>query len=209
MPMKTVVIYIHGKGGDAREAEHYRLLFPNCDVVGLDYKAQTPWEAKEEFPALIDALRRGYGTVLLIANSIGAHFAMQSLTDRQIDRAYLISPIVDVERLILDMLAWAGVSEDALREKREIATPFGETLSWDYLCYERAHPAQWRVPTEILYGERDSMTSRDTIQAFADRIGAGLTVMDGGEHWFHTEEQMAFLDAWLIRLNQSAAHRNG
>ena len=41
------------------------------------------------------------------------------------------------------------------------------------------------------------MTSRDTITAFADRIGAPLTVMENGEHWFHTEEQMRFLDAWV------------
>ena len=27
--------------------------------------------------------------------------------------------------------------------------------------------------------------------------GAALTVMPGGEHWFHTEAQMQFLDRWL------------
>ncbi|SHK90194.1 hypothetical protein SAMN05216582_12334 [Selenomonas ruminantium] len=32
---------------------------------------------------------------------------------------------------------------------------------------------------------------------FAEKHQAGLTVMEGGEHWFHTEEQMAFLDAWI------------
>ena len=30
---------------------------------------------------------------------------------------------------------------------------------------------------------------------------AGLTDMAGGEHWFHTEEQMQFLDDW-IRKNE-------
>ena len=29
--------------------------------------------------------------------------------------------------------------------------------------------------------------------------GAELTVMPEGEHWFHTPEQMRFLDAWLIK----------
>ena len=24
-----------------------------------------------------------------------------------------------------------------------------------------------------------------------------LTMMAGGEHWFHTAEQMAFLDRWI------------
>ena len=33
-------------------------------------------------------------------------------------------------------------------------------------------------------------------KAFAEKTGAGLTVMKNGEHWFHTAEQMAFLDRW-------------
>ena len=35
-------IYIHGKYGLPEEAEHYRPLFPDCEVIGFDYKAQTP-----------------------------------------------------------------------------------------------------------------------------------------------------------------------
>ena len=30
------VIYIHGKGGNAEEAIHYKPHFSNCDVIGLD-----------------------------------------------------------------------------------------------------------------------------------------------------------------------------
>jgi hypothetical protein len=33
---------------------------------------------------------------------------------------------------------------------------------------------------------------------FAEKHHAGLTVMENGEHWFHTEEQMAFLDKWIL-----------
>ena len=50
------VIYIHGKGGNAEEAIHYKPLFSNCDVIGLDYTAQFPWEAKEEFPLLFNSI---------------------------------------------------------------------------------------------------------------------------------------------------------
>lgn len=35
------------------------------------------------------------------------------------------------------------------------------------------------------------------MQDFAEKHQAELTVMEGGEHWFHTEEQMAFLDDWI------------
>ena len=91
-----------------------------------------------------------------------------------------------------------GMTEEAeLAEKLEISTTFGETLSWKYLCYVREHPVSWKIPTRILYGEKDDLTSMETIKAFAKKNNAELTVMPGGEHWFHTKEQMQFLDNWI------------
>ena len=43
--MEEIVVYVHGKGGPAQEAEHYKALFPDCEVIGFDYRSQTPWEA--------------------------------------------------------------------------------------------------------------------------------------------------------------------
>ena len=34
--MENAIIYIHGKGGSAAECEHYKPLFPEYDVFGLD-----------------------------------------------------------------------------------------------------------------------------------------------------------------------------
>ena len=45
MSGKHTVVYVHGKGGSADEAEHYKKLFPECEVVGFDYSSQSPWEA--------------------------------------------------------------------------------------------------------------------------------------------------------------------
>ena len=42
-----------------------------------------------------------------------------------------------------------------------------------------------------------SLRSGATAKSFAEKIHAALTVMPGGEHWFHTEEQMKFLDSWI------------
>ena len=195
--MKHLIVYVHGKGGSADEAEHYRPLFPGDEVIGFDYRAQTPWEAREEFPRFFDPLRADRRPLTLIANSIGAFFSMSALSARQVDRARFISPVVDMEKLISDMMHWANVTEDELRVRREIPTEFGEMLSWDCLCDVRRHPLQWTVPTRILYGGRDNLTSLETMSAFAARIGASLTVMPDGEHWFHTPEQMAFLDRWI------------
>ncbi len=195
--MKKLVLYIHGKGGSAEESRHYEALFPGCDVMGLDYQSSAPWEAGEEIRQALDKLKETYPFIILIANSIGAYFCMQAGIEDMVRKAYFISPLVDMERLILDMMEGARVTEEDLEEKGVIASPFGEDLSWDYLCWVRAHPVRWNVPTEILCGGRDSLTSRETITGFAGDIGAGLTVMEDGEHWFHTREQMLFLDRWI------------
>ena len=195
--MKQLIVYVHGQGGAANEAEHYRPLFWGCEVVGFDYRARTPWEAREEFPRFFDPLRAECDSLVLIANSIGAFFSMTSLSAKHLDRALFISPVVDMESLIAGMMARAKVSEEELRMRGEIATDSGETLSWTWLCDVRNHPLRWTVPTRILYGERDFLTPFDTMSRFASKIGAPLTVMPGGEHWFHTPEQMAFLDAWI------------
>lgn len=197
--MKNLIVYVHGKGGSAQEAEHYRPLFPDAEVVGFDYQARTPWDAKAEFPPYFARQRSQCGRLTLIANSIGAFFCMSALDAALVDEAYFISPVADMEKLIENMMRWANVTEQELKEKREIPTAFGETLSWDYLQYVRSHPAAWRVPTHILYGELDDLTSLETVNAFAEKTGADLTVMPGGEHWFHTQAQLRFLDGWLTK----------
>lgn len=196
--MKNVIVYVHGKGGNAEEANYYRKFFnDDFDIIGFDYKSENPWDAKSEFSDYFDSITSEYNKTILIANSIGAYFSLISLADKKIEKAMLISPIVDMERLILDMMTWANVSEEELSIKKEIETPFGETLSWEYLSYVRKNPIHWNIPTGILYAEKDNMTSISTITDFFKKINANITVMPGGEHWFHTKEQMDFLDNWI------------
>lgn len=206
--MKDLVLYVHGKGGSANEADFYRPLFPECDVVGLAYTAGTPWDAEKELRAAIEPLRGKYGNITLIANSIGAFFSMCAGLDAFLHRAYFISPVADMERLITDMMQFANVTEQDLRERGEIVTPFGETLSWRYLQYVRTHPVRWNAPTYILYGENDALVPPETVKSFSDSHNARLTVMKNGEHWFHTEEQMRFLAAWLRRCETEACTYN-
>ena len=195
----TAVLYLHGKNGSASESEHYKPLFPECEVIGFDYQTFSPWETGAEIRSVVEKLKSEYDSIILIANSIGAFFSMNAGIDSIIKKAYFISPIVDMERLITDMMDWANVTEDKLKEKGMIHTSLGEDLSWDYLCYVREHPVKWSVPTAILYGKNDALTSYETISAFAKKHNAKLTVMENGEHWFHTEEQMQFLDNWIRR----------
>ena len=113
----NAVIYIHGKGGSAAEADHYAPLFPSYDVIGIEYSGNTPWEAGKELHERISEISQTYDCLFLIANSIGAFFSMDAGIERVIRKAYFISPIVDMEKLITDMMLWASVTEDELKAK--------------------------------------------------------------------------------------------
>ncbi len=193
----NAVVYVHGKGGSADESEFYRPLFPFYDVMGLSYRGLTPWDAGKDIRTSIEGVSKRYDSITLVANSIGAFFCMNADISSFAERAFFISPIVDMERLICRMMESSHVSEQELRRRGVIPTEFGEDLSWEYLSYVREHPISWRVPTEILYGRGDELTEYGTIAEFANKSGARVTVMENGEHFFHTAEEMEFLSRWI------------
>ena len=57
--------------------------------------------------------------------------------------------MVDMEKMISNLMLWTKVTEEDLKREKIIKTDFGEDLSWEYLCYVREHPLNWTVPTEI------------------------------------------------------------
>ena len=179
------------------EAELYKSNCPGFDMVGVDYREYLPWLVQEQIESSYRQLRKAYETLYIIANSIGAYFAMHTLKNHLIERALFISPILNMERLILDMMKWAAITEDELEEKGEITTESGETLSWKYLSYVRQNPIKWSFPTKILYAEKDRLTARMTVDDFVANHDAHLTIMEKGEHWFHTDEQITFLNEWI------------
>ena len=183
--MKNAVIYVHDKGGNAEEANHYKQFFDdNFEIIGFDYKSLNPWDVKIEFINYFNTIISKYNKIYLIANSIGAYFSLISLTDMPIEKAMLISPIIDMESIILNMMKCENITEDKLMSEKEIETSFGESLSWEYLSYIRKNTIHWDIPTNILFADNDNMTSVDTMTNFANKINANLTTMKDGEHWF-------------------------
>ena len=193
---------LYPRHGRQRRGERTLSAAVSGSVTGLDYLTFTPWETGREIRDAVECLRAEYGSIELFANSIGAFFSMHAGIDTMIRRAYFISPVVDMEKLILNMMSRANVTEKELKEKGTVLTASGEELSWEYLCYVREHPVIWSASTKILYGGRDSLTPYETAAAFAKAHGARLTVMEEGEHWFHTDEQMRFLDDWILEGKQ-------
>ena len=198
--MENAIIYIHGKYGTAEEAEYYKKFFNETDIISFKYTSEYPWNFQKEFSKFFDDISEKYKKISIIANSIGAYFTMISLFNKHIEKAFFISPIVDMEKLIINMMILQNITEEELYKKKEIKTSFGETLSWKYLTFVRENSIEWNIPTYILYGKKDNMTSYEIILNFTNKSKANLTVMENGEHWFHTEEQMKFLDNWIRRL---------
>ena len=134
--------------------------------------------------------------VSLFGCSLGAYFSILALNDEVISQALFLSPVVDMKRIINNMMTWFSVSEEQLRQEQEIQTPV-KTLYWDYYRYVLEHPVSWNHPTAILYGREDQLCEYDYVRHFAGQSGAKLTVCEMGEHFFHTEEQLDCFRNWL------------
>lgn len=209
-------LFLHGRCGCKEEAlEFARIVNPEgWQVLAIDLpghgerKEETekfnPWSVVPELQTVSAFLKLNWTVLCLRANSIGAWFAMQCFAGSEFEKSLFVSPILDMNILIENMMKWAGVSLDRLKDEKEIATDFGESLSYRYYEYAREHPiTSWNCRTEILYASLDNLTSRQTADSFTEKFHAGLTVMDGGEHWFHTPQQIEFLEKWTRKMTDT------
>lgn len=209
-PSEKILLAVHGKLGNKEEAVLLaELVHPHgWQVLSIDLPEHgerkdektllVPWTVVPELNTVLTYLRERWETIGLYANSIGAYFSLLAFSEERLAQSLFVSPVLDMTKLIETMMGWAGVTPERLEAEGEIPTAFGETLSWEYFCYAKAHPvSRWDPPTEILYAGKDTLTVRGTVDDFVHRFGCGLTVMEDGEHWFHTEEQLAFLRDWL------------
>lgn len=136
--------------------------------------------------------------ISVLASSMGAYFSLLTYSNEPLKQCLFLSPIVNMERIIDNMMTWFNVSEDRLKLEKEISIPNGQTLYWDYYCYVKEHPiTAWDKPTSILYGSKDNMCEFEVISHFAQHFNCNLEVMESGEHYFHTEEQLEFFRQWL------------
>ena len=210
-PSDRVWLFLHGKQGRKEEGLNFAELvcLKDWQVLSIDMPQHgerkdgleqlVPWPVVPELEAVMNYARSHWSQMALRAISIGAWYAMQAFWQEPPVRSLFVSPILDMAELIRTMMGWVSVTEADLEARGEIPTAFGETLSWRYWQYALDHPIiRWDSPTAILYGGTDNLTPRSTAEAFAARFHADLTVMEDGEHWFHTPEQLDVLRRWTL-----------
>ena len=138
--------------------------------------------------------------ISLFACSIGAYFSLIAYSKNILNHCFFLSPVVDMERLIENMMSIFNVSEDRLMAEKEIILPIGQKLYWDYYCFVREHSVNfWNTHTAILYGENDDICEFAIIKDFVGMFGCDLTVMQGAEHYFHTTDQLEYFKQWIKR----------
>ena len=147
---------------------------------------------------IMDYAKMRYDEISLWACSMGAYFSLLAYKDEELESSVFLSPVVNMKLIIDNMMLWSNTTEEELKEKQEIKTEFGPILYWDYYEYVKNNPIEeWNKPTFVLYGNKDNMQDEDTIKNFCEEFNCLLEVLDGGEHYFHTEEQLDFYNNWL------------
>lgn len=151
-----------------------------------------------DLSVIMDYAKENWKDINLFACSMGAYFSLLAYQNTMIGNTLLLSPVVNMERIIENMMLWFSVTPEQLEKELTIETPIGEKLYWDYYCYVKQHPiTKWDTKTYILYGEKDELCEFETIDSFTKKFDCILEIVDKGEHYFHTEEQLSAYRHWL------------
>jgi len=206
-------LYIHGQGGCKEEAEAFAgsEVCRSWQVLSIDLPGHgerkqdtenfVPWQVIPELKTVMDYAEKNWDDCALYANSIGAWLSMLAFQGKSFSQCLLVSPILDMEKIILNMMEQAHVTEEHLKQELNIPTSSGQTLSWAYLEYVRKNPVEnWVSDTQILFAENDCLTEFSVVSDFILKFPCcHLTVMKNGEHWFHTKEQLEYLSSWWTK----------
>lgn len=169
--------------GERKQNKEYLCKIQNCII---------------DLKKIINFAKSKYSEINLWACSMGAYFSLQAYKNEELNQCLFLSPVVDMKYIIDNLMLWSNITEEMLSEKQEIKTDFGQTLYWDYYRFVKDNPiTKWSKKTSILYGDKDNMQNIDQIQNFANKCNCRLSVLENGEHYFHTEEQLNYYKKWL------------
>ena len=179
---EKIFLYVHGLRGRKEEALAFaEVAVPKgYQVLGIDLHVEhKPWEVLPLLNEVRDYLYQNWKSVSVRANSIGSWFSLLAFQSKKVDQALFVAPILDMRMFI-----------EGLPSRED-----------DYFGWVIENPITlWNAPTYILRPEVDMVVSEETGRNFISQHHCHITIMPGGEHWFHTTEQFAFLKAWEERV---------
>lgn len=205
-----VIIAIHGNMSTksdipiailSQETPKYQVLSFDLPEHG-DRKSEPtlckPQNCVPELMKIIEYAKSQYSSISLMANSIGAYFSLLAYKDEDIKQCLFLSPVVDMKRLIENMMTWFRISPEQLLREQIIKTPIGQTLYWDYYEYVLQNPIEkWNIPTAMLCGEKDELCESEYTLSFAKRFGCKLDISKDSAHYFHTDKDLEAYRSWI------------
>ena len=173
-----VFLFVHGHGGNKEEAQAFaEVVNPlGYQVIGIDLPVM---EMPEKVMALLSDvtqyLKQNYHSVNVRANSIGCWFSMLAFQEGGLDKALFVSPLLDMKSFI------------------ECADHKDER----YYEWVLSHPIErWNTETFILRPRRDAVVAEKVYDSFLSQYPCQVEIVENGEHWFHTAEQLEILRQW-------------
>ena len=205
-----VYIYVHGKMGSKENAEHFAeiAISRGYQVVSFDLPEHgerkeeaysiMPWNAVQDLKDISNYTFNKWKEINLYACSLGVYFRLLAYKDMNINKSLFQCPVLNMQKLISNMMGWFNITEEQLKIEKEIPTTIGETLYWDYWVYANENPVdEWKSKTYILYPSKDNLTDRETVDNFMNTHSVYLTVLDNAEHYFKQEKHLKELEVWL------------
>lgn len=183
----------------------------NCQVLSFDLpqhgerkKIGIPCKVQfcvKDLKIIMLYAKQHWKNISLFACSMGAYFSLLAYKEEALKQCIFLSPVVDMEHIISNMMMLFKVTPERLEKEQEIETPIGQILYWDYYCYVKEHPVDtWNVPTGVLYGAKDDLCEFEIINNFVKKFRCQLEVMQQGEHFFYTNEQLNVFQNWLKNI---------
>lgn len=209
-PSDWIYLYVHGKMGCKEEAIKFAdvVCEMGWQVLSFDFpghgerrrsrKGFRPQKILSEINSVWDFAEGKWKSIALCATGIGAWLSMLALKNQPVRKALFVSPVLDMHRMIKNMMQIEGITIEELRSNVRTSKRFGELLSWDFFQFvERKPILNWNCPTEILYSGDNRLIEEKTVCEFCHRFRCGLTTMENGDHWLHTNSQLKFLEKWV------------
>lgn len=122
---KAVILAVHGNMSNKEDvpieifAKHaitngYQLISFDLPEHGERKAENTPCKVQycvKDITTIMNYIKSHWEHVSLFAISMGAYFSLLSLKNEKIGKTWFLSPVVDMQRIIENMMLWFGVSE--------------------------------------------------------------------------------------------------
>ena len=127
----------------AEEAKQkgYQVLSFDLPEHGERKDDNTPCKVQicvSELSIIMNYAKEHWKEINVFACSMGAYFSLLAYQNDVVEKALFLSPVVNMERIIENMMKWFNVTPELLQKEMTIETPIGQKLHWDYLCYVKS-----------------------------------------------------------------------